>query len=178
MPFRMRRFEESLSMHTNPTAKENLMAGSETYDTLKTLPQKARWLRGLMARLEDQVGKAVAAEIMEACGRRCIGSSVLEKARRFKQDAHDLDNLLDRLNQAHIGGGKLRREGNIIRASYERCYCGSVNQTRQPFSAVYCYCSCGWYKELFETVLEKPVKIKLIESIIQGAEICRFEIRI
>ena len=72
MPFRMRRFEESLSMHTNPTAKENLMAGSETYDTLKTLPQKARWLRGLMARLEDQVGKAVAAEIMEACGRRCI----------------------------------------------------------------------------------------------------------
>ena len=111
MPFRMRRFEESLSMHTNPTAKENLMAGSETYDTLKTLPQKARWLRGLVARLEDQVDKAVAAEIMEACGRRCIGSSVLEKARRFKQDAHDLDDLLDRLNQAHIGGGKLRRRG-------------------------------------------------------------------
>ena len=178
MPFRMQTFEDSLSIHTDQATKENLMAGSEIYAALATPLQKARWLRDLMGRLEDQVGKAVAAEIMEACGRRCIGSSVLEKARRVKQDAHDLDDLLDRLNQAHLGGGKLKREGKVIHASYERCYCGSVKQTQEPFSAVYCHCSCGWYKELFETILEKPVEVKLIESIIQGAQTCRFEIRL
>jgi len=59
---------------------------------------------------------------------------------------------------------------------YERCYCGSVSQTKEPFSATYCYCSCGWYRQLFETLLERPVEVELLGSVIQGDENCRFKI--
>jgi hypothetical protein len=66
--------------------------------------------------------------VMEEPGRRCIGANALEKARRLQKDATDLDNLLSRLSQAHIGGGHLQRDGEVIHASYDRCYCGSVSK--------------------------------------------------
>jgi hypothetical protein len=102
----------------------------------------------------------------------------LAKARRLAQEAHDLDDLLSRLNTAHIGGGHLRRMGAVIYAAYDRCYCGSGSKTRDRFSATYCYCSCGWYRELFEALLERPVSVELQSSIIKGDERCAFLIRV
>jgi predicted hydrocarbon binding protein len=178
MPFKVQRFEDSLEAHVDSAVKAKLMEGCEAYDTLKTSVQTAHWIKNLMDRLNEAVGEDVAAKVMETCGRQCIGRSVLEKARKCKKEASDLDDLLDRLNQAHIGGGRLRREGDVIHASYTRCYCGSVSKTRKPISSTYCYCSCGWYKTLFETVLAHPVEVELLSSIAQGADVCRFAIRI
>ena len=81
------------------------------------------------------------------------------------------------MNEAHIGGGHLKRKNNIIFAQYDKCYCGSVNKTKELFSDTYCYCSCGWYSQLFETLLQKPVEIDLNSSIIQGNDSCLFQIR-
>jgi hypothetical protein len=50
---------------------------------------------------------------------------------------------------------------NTIVGGYDRCYCGRVKQTRQPFPTdTYCYCSTGWYKSLFEAAFGRPVKVK------------------
>ena len=57
------------------------------------------------------------------------------------------------------------------------CYCGRVKQTKEPFPTdTYCHCSTGWYKSLFEAAFDKPVKVKLKQSILQGADSCEFEI--
>ena len=71
----------------------------------------------------------------------------------------------------------MRRTDAGIEAAYDRCYCGSVSKTREPISATYCACSCGWYRQLFETLLGTAVEVELLESIIQGSERCRFLIR-
>jgi predicted ArsR family transcriptional regulator len=178
MPFKVHRFESSLATHVDSAVKDRLMAGCEGYDTLKSPAEKARWIGGLMDRLEDEVGERVAKEIMVDCGRQCIARSALKRAHGLWQEAEDVDDFLDKLNQAHIGGGNLRREGDVIYGSYGRCYCGSVSQAKERLSSVYCSCSCGWYKELFETALERPVEVELLDSIVQGAEACRFTIRI
>jgi predicted hydrocarbon binding protein len=123
--------------------------------------------------LEEEVRRRV----MEECGRQCIGRSTLARARKLAAEASDLDDLLARFNQAHLGGD-LRREGDIIRGSYTRCYCGSVSKTKEPISPTYCHCSCGWYKQLFETTPERPVEVELVDSIAQGADACRFVIRL
>jgi hypothetical protein len=85
--------------------------------------------------LDREVDEETRWAIMEACGRRCIGAGTLEKTGRLQQRAQDLDNLLGRLNEAHIGGGHLQRAGDVIHAAYDRCYCGSVSRTREPLSA-------------------------------------------
>ncbi len=178
MPFNLQRFRSHLSARVDQAASEELLAGCEAYDALTTPLQRARWIKDMMERLEHQVGESLARDVMEHCGRQCISRGTLQRAAGYKRAAQDLDDLLDRLNQAHIGGGKLRRDGDLIHGSYDRCYCGSVSKTKEPIPATYCHCSCGWYKELFETLLEQPVEVELVASIVQGADACEFVIRI
>jgi hypothetical protein len=178
MPFKVQRFEQSLTACVDADARAKLLEGCEAYDAIKSPANKARWIKGLMERLEEGVGETVAREVMVGCGRQCISRSLLEKARKLWRESVTIDDFLDGLNQAHIGGGSLRREGDTIYGSYERCYCGAVSNAAEPIPPTYCYCSCGWYKMLFETVLERSVVVELLSSIAQGADVCRFAIRI
>jgi hypothetical protein len=178
MPFRAQRFQDNVDSRVEGSTRDQLAQACEEYTTLTTPQQKARCINSMMDVLDREVNDETRRAILEACGRDCIGASTLEKARCMKQEAQDLDDLLRRLNGAQIGGGHLRREGDAIHATYDRCYCGSVSKTREPFSPTYCRCSCGWYRQLFETLLEQPVEVDLLGSIIQGDERCRFLIRL
>ena len=178
MPFRVQVFQENVARRAGSALQDELAQACDAYASLTTPQQKARCIRSIMDRLDREMDEETRWAIMEACGRRCIGASTLREARRLQQEAQDLDDLLRRLNQARIGGGHLQREGWVIHAAYDRCYCGSVSKTREPFSATYCHCSCGWYQQLFETLLDAPVEVELLGSIIQGDERCQFLIHI
>jgi hypothetical protein len=178
MPFKAQTFQENVDQRVAGAARDELAQACQAYTSMTAPQQKIRSIQGMMDVLDTQVDEETRWAIMEACGRRCIGASTLEKARRLQMEAQDLDDLLSRLNAAHLGGGHLQREGDVIHAAYDRCYCGSVSKTRQPFSSTYCHCSCGWYQQLFESLLGRPVEVELLGSIIQGDERCRFLIRV
>jgi hypothetical protein len=178
MAFDVETFRGSVESSLEGTARDELLQACETYSMQTTPQQKARCIHGMMDVLDREVDEETRREIMEAGGRRCIGASTLEKAHRLQKEAHDLDDLLVRLNDAHIGGGHLLLKGSVIHATYDSCYCGAVKKTKVPFSATYCQCSCGWYRQLFETLLDRPVEVELVGSIIQGDECCQFLIRI
>ena len=178
MPFRPQIFQQNFEPWVEGSAREELIQACQAFAALTTPQQKAQSIRGMMEVLDREVTEETRWAIMEECGRCCIGLSTLEKARRLQQEGQSLDDLLDHLNEAHIGGGHLLREGNVIHAAYDRCYCGSVSTSRQPFSATYCHCSCGWYRQLFEMLLNKPVEVELLGSILQGDEHCRFLIHL
>jgi Family of unknown function (DUF6144) len=178
MPFRLQNFQKQINDNLDEPSKHAIIDASQDYEALTTPIQKARFIHDLMRLLDDQVEEVTRWEIMEGCGMSCIGISTLEKALILKKKSHDLNDLIFRMNQSHIGGGHLILEGNVIHASYDRCYCGSVSATRQPISSTYCHCSCGWYRQLFETLLKRPVKVDLLGSIIQGDERCRFLIHL
>ncbi len=179
MPFEIQRFKKSMNaVPISESAKTKLLRTCNAYSALTTPHRKAQWIRDMVIRLSSEIGEKKARQVMQGCGSQCIGPSVLERARRLKQRSTGLDDLINRLNRAHIGGGKLQRKENEIHAAYERCYCGSISRSRQKIPITYCYCSCGWYQRLFETLLEKPVRVQLINSIADGAADCRFIIHI
>lgn len=178
MPFKVQAFQENVERWIEGAARDDLVRACKAFATLTIPQQKAQCIQGMMDVLDQEVDEKARQAIMEACGRRCIGASTLERARRLRKEAQSLDDLLSRLNEARIGGGHLQREGDVIHAAYDRCYCGAVSKTRKPFSATYCHCSCGWYRQLFEVLLDRQVEIELLGSIIQGDERCRFLIRI
>jgi predicted hydrocarbon binding protein len=178
MPFKVQTFRENVDRWVEGAARDELARACQAYAALTTPQQKTRGIQEMMVVLDRSIDEPARWAIMEACGRACISASTLQKARHLQKEAQNLDDLLDRLNQVHIGGGHLRREGEIIYAAYDRCYCGSVSKTRQSFSVTYCHCSCGWYRQLFETLLCKPVQVELLGSIIQGDERCQFLIRL
>lgn len=42
--------------------------------------------------------------------------------------------------------------------------------------ALYCQYSLGWVLEMFETVLQKPVRVQLVQSIKSGTSSCVFRV--
>ncbi len=94
------------------------------------------------------------------------------------KESKSVEELIAKLNEAGIGGGRLKlKNKHTIVGGYDWCYCGRVKQTEEPFPTdTYCHCSTGWYKSLFGAAFDKPVEVKLKQSILQGADSCEFEI--
>ena len=178
MPFKVQTFQENVDQALDRPTRDKLDQACDEYRTLTSSTKKLRSIRGMMDILDREVNEATRREIMQACGTCCIGASTLQKAQHLHDESLNLDDFLDRLNEAHIGGGHLEREGEVIYAAYGRCYCGSVSISKELFSDTYCHCSCGWYQKLFETLFKQPVEVELMSSIIQGSDRCRFIINI
>lgn len=174
MPFRPQVFLEH-AKHIWPGDLPGAIREScADYAAATTSRQKALCIKRLMEALDGAADADTRRSIMEACGRHCIAAGTLETARRLQRLSADIDDLLERLNQAHIGGGHLWRDPSGIHATYDRCYCGSVSKTPERISATYCGCSCGWFQQLFEALLDEPVTVELLGSVVQGDERCSF----
>lgn len=176
MPFHIETLRNQIEQRLRRKARSDALELCDKYKSCRSGKTKAQCLHELMGVLDASVDAVERKSMMESCGVRCLGSSVVEKAKRLAAKATDRDDLIAKLNNEGIGGGMLSRNGSIIHARYSRCYCGAVSKAAEAFSETYCWCSCGWLKGLFEAVLERPVEVRLESSIIQGDEECRFEI--
>lgn len=58
---------------------------------------------------------------------------------------------------------------------YAKCYC-NIPKKVDTMNKQYCECSAGWYERLFSEVFEKDVEVQIIDTIINGANECTFEI--
>lgn len=113
--------------------------------------------------------------IMRECN--CLPELVVQRARQYYLEANEnIEAFLKKLNEAHIGGGHLSlNESNHIMAIYKKCYC-DVSEMVQSMPASYCECSVGWIEKLISGAINRPVKAKRIQSILDGSDECIFEI--
>ena len=65
---------------------------------------------------------------------------------------------------------------------YHYCHCPRIREAlksaEKPVDKNYCYCGAGFYKDIWEFILQRPVIVKLVESLMQGDEKCKIEIQI
>jgi predicted ArsR family transcriptional regulator len=55
------------------------------------------------------------------------------------------------------------------------CHCPRVREilkTRESLPVTYCYCGAGFYKGIWEEILQEPVQVEVLESILDGDEVC------
>lgn len=143
-----------------------------------TPANQTKWIKEFIACVDTTLDIDTRNKIMENCSANCISKAVIEKAVEIRKSAKDIDELLVRLNELHIGGGDLKREDRVIIGTYHQCYCGLVKNIKEKMSSTYCNCSKGWFKRLFEAVFGEPIKVELGDTIIQGAAKCTFKIYI
>lgn len=141
---------------------------------------KAAYIGKLISRLEERVGRVKTIDILRQCGEMCCGVTTRRRVKELASGTESLKELVRKLNEAGLGGGRLKmKDENTIVGGYNHCYCGLVKPTTEPFPTdTYCWCSTGWYKQLFETALDQPVKVVLLRSIVSGADECEFVIRL
>lgn len=136
------------------------------------------WVNTLLQSIESEVDADKGIKIIEYCGRACANDcGALKEVSELKskiKDNTDVDLLINEMNKAEIGGGQLKRDGNIIYVIYKKCYCPS---RKDISSQIYCNCTKGWVKAVFETVLEKAVDVNLEKAIAWGDEYCKIVIK-
>ena len=149
-------------------------AGSDVYKTIREKDSTTN-IKVLMSELERTFEEEMIARIMIPCGRQCIPKSYISRAKSIYKESGDIEDFLSRLNETRIGGGQLHlRSGKII-GIYDKCYCGLVKNIK-GLSPLYCYCSAGWFEQLFSSVFDGQVIVEKIMTIPDGADHCEFEI--
>lgn len=178
MPFNPNRFRESYEKISGKAADENLIETLNSFGSLTSPKQKSSHIKTLLEDLTEREQEAVTCQIMLECGRKCIGASTIQKAKKLFANSTDMTEFLSKMNDNHIGGGRLTLDGSNISGGYDTCYCGTVSKANQLIPITYCYCSAGWYQRLFESVLTDAVQVEIIQSIASGADSCEFRIKI
>lgn len=115
--------------------------------------------------------------IMRDCN--CLSTSVINQAKKLYADSNgNLKEFLLLLNNKKIGGGNLYLDkNNVIIGTYNKCYCKvPIKSLRMP--GIYCECSAGWFEKLFQSVLERDVKVEIIHTINNGFKECLFNVHI
>ena len=59
------------------------------------------------------------------------------------------------------------------------CHCPRVREvlkTSETISPTYCYCGAGFYEGIWEEILQKPVEVEVLETVLKGDEVCKIAI--
>lgn len=125
-----------------------------------------------MKHMDSHLDEQAKIKLLEECGRSCAKNNIKKEAVKFKGQ---LDGWLTKM-KGWVGKENIQKQGNSVRVIYSKCFCPLLQDSEPMLSHTYCNCSRGWLLEIFETVLEKPVQVKLEDSIMQGGSQCRFSI--
>jgi len=169
---------------------EKVMEGSEEITEKTDKIRTAEWVRGVMERLDALVSEETRIQIMENCGRDCadVNKRVIDRAKLNRKKFKSADEFLEAEQKKPMTGTRLVTESNVLYQFYtpkaftrpKRCYCGLLRglPDRTTVSKTYCHCSKGFVKKFWESVLERPVKVELIQSAVSGANECKFAIHL
>jgi predicted hydrocarbon binding protein len=72
----------------------------------------------------------------------------------------------------------LKETDPLIKRQYY-CHCPQVREalkTSVAVSPTYCYCGAGFYKGIWEEILQKPVEVEVLETVLQGDQVCRIAV--
>ncbi len=70
-------------------------------------------------------------------------------------------------------------DGEKRRALY--CHCPRIRESvgsKTKISPTYCYCGAGFYKAIWEYILGQPVKVEMLESVLNGDDVCKFAVHL
>jgi hypothetical protein len=186
----IKELEKTVEHIAGKTVSEKVMQGSEHVTKSSKKENISLWVRDAIHRLDSSVDEKTRIQIMESCGRNCasINKRVIESAKKRRKKFKDLDSFLEAEQRKPMKGTRLHLEGNILYQYYTphaftqpmRCYCSLLRGLPKDTSVslTYCHCSKAFVQKLWESVLEQPVKVELLQSVVSGDSECKFAIHL
>ena len=181
--------EEIIDHFAGEVIRKKVMVGSEKMtEQMDGSEDMAKWAKGAIDRLDALVDEKTRIPIMENCGYGCaeVNSGAIDEAIARRGKYKDVDEFLEAEQRNPTQGTRLVREGNMLYQVYSpqelgvRCFCSLVRSlpADENMSLTYCHCSKGFVKKLWEAVLERPVDVELVQSVVSGAQECKFAIHL
>jgi predicted hydrocarbon binding protein len=70
-------------------------------------------------------------------------------------------------------------ETDPVKKRQHYCHCPRIRdilKTSDTISQTYCYCGAGFYKGIWEEILQSPVEVEVLETVLSGDEVCKIAI--
>jgi len=186
----IKEFGKTVEHIAGKTASNHVMQGYENLTKSSSKEKISLWIRDAVRRLDSTIDHEMRVQIMEDCGRNCalVNKRVIESAKNRRKKFKDLNAFLEAEQHRPMKGTRLVREGNILYQSYlphsfsppMRCYCSLLRGLPKDTSVslTYCHCSKAFVRKLWESVLEQPLKVELLQSVVSGGSECKFAIHL
>ena len=173
---------------------------------LESLVEDAGACRGIMVDCACQYPRSSLQQAREAyhqSGSVDAAHSVLQG--QFEALLRDTLGLSDDLIEEIVGRGwgaagvregetiiatKIPKSGNLIAYMRESdpqkkrqlyCHCPRIRdvlRTTEKISVTYCYCGAGFYKSIWEEILQEPVQVEVLKSVVAGDDTCTIRVRL
>ncbi len=178
---RIGRFARILKKELGEKIMLKVVQNSDKYKSFKP-SEKSSWWMSAVGKLVKEVGKDKAENTMRLCGQKCCGQGTRKTAKRLMKKSKSLKEFLKRASTDGLKEGEVEyklKDKNTITGTFHRCFCKQVSQAKpQSKNILYCQCSAEFHKQYFQAALEKPIKVEIKQSIINGAKTCKFIIHI
>jgi hypothetical protein len=126
------------------------------------------WLTDLFEAMDTDLDQETKVKLMAACGKGCF------LRHSFKTDiARDGKGDIDKLLAAMKRNFEVWREGDLVHV-VKQCFCPAARYHPVRPHDMHCECTRATQQAIFETALERPVKVEIVESVRRGNKTCHF----
>jgi hypothetical protein len=199
---KMAKWGRLIDEYGGPGLSESVLEGHEGLAEV-TPEERAAWSRRATERLAEAVpNMATREKIMTA--RACVfveefGEEPLLELRKIYKETGDLEAVFDAMERDREKHTRPYLDGDIIvevkaprdgeafaaaetpeerRVAYCHCPLARTGAVASPVPEPYCYCGGGWYKDIWEFIVEKPARVEVLRSVMRGDDDCAFAIHL
>lgn len=144
---------------------------------MKDQERITKWINTILQEISKlDANKGI--ELLHACGSECSkASALLEGAIKIRNEYEGNENsekIFKAFKKQYYNTSRFTKGGNKITLIFEECTCPMVKEGVN--NSYLCNCTIGHSLKIFETLFDKPVKVKLLKSVLNGDNICKQEI--
>jgi effector-binding domain-containing protein len=191
------RFTSKLETVLGSEAKEDVLAPMNKLDIDTPADVRQKALCESLSILERMTNDEQQFEILSHCA-HVFPVELIPPMRNLFKSTGDVDAVIDAmLSKGGYYPKVMRREGSIIysekspanpsafkeakndaerRRAY--CFCPLIRDCIDDAPEIFCNCSAGWPKQLWEGILERPLKIEIVQALTKGDDTCEFAIHL
>jgi len=176
---------------------KNIMKNEELFKLESSKDEKTQWIKDVMKELDKVADSNQKYEILSNCAHE-FSQKRIDKLREIYVKTGDIDIVLEKIHDDYLWYENPTRKGNVIYTTkipynlegYKNaktldekkskyCHCSLVrDHWDEGISPTFCNCSAGWYRQIWEGILKKPVRIEILKTLLKGDEICEFAIHL
>jgi predicted hydrocarbon binding protein len=182
----LRELRSTIASEAGEEAAEAITSGMDDLESSSSKEDVAHWTKSAVERMDELLDAETCTRIMGSCGRNCADrnrtpvANALKRRSRYKT----LDEFLEAETRKPPRGMLVEKNGDAIIFGYNpeayrvRCFCSLVQglPEGETMSGTYCGCSVGFVERYWEQVLDRKVKVELLESAVAGSNVCRFRV--
>lgn len=190
------RFVKHVECVLGTEAKESIVQGVENLSPESSIKERVTWLKAAINRLSDLADDEQKYQILSNCG-HIFSQDRIMKLKAIYELNKDIDEVLEAMREDPEWYETPVREGNIIyvgknpynsegykaaKTAAEKkkfyCHCSMIRDHMDEISPTFCNCGAGWYRQQWEGILEKQVRVEILKSLVKGDDECYFAIHL